>query len=35
MDWIDVAQDNDRWQARGNVLMNLHFPQNVGNFLTS
>jgi len=23
MDWIDVAQDRDRWQAVVNVVMNL------------
>jgi hypothetical protein len=23
MDWIDVAQDRDRWQAHVNVIMNL------------
>ena len=35
MDWIDVAQDTDRWQAIVNAVMNLRVPQNVGNFLTS
>jgi hypothetical protein len=35
MDWIELAQDRDRWQARVNALMNLQFPYNVGNFLTS
>ena len=26
MDWIDVAQDRDRWQALVNVVMNLRVP---------
>jgi hypothetical protein len=34
MDWIDLAQDRDRWQALVNMVMNLHVPQNEGNFLT-
>ena len=35
MDWIQLAQDSDRWQALVNVLMNLWVPCNVGNFLTN
>jgi hypothetical protein len=35
MDWIELAQDRDRWQALVNVLMNLWVPQNAGNFLTN
>ena len=35
MDWIDLAQDRDRWQALVNVVMNLLVPQNAENFLTS
>jgi hypothetical protein len=35
MDWIDVAQDRDRWQALVNAVMNLQVPYNAGNFLTS
>ena len=26
MDWIDLAQDRDRWQALVNVVMNLWVP---------
>jgi hypothetical protein len=26
MDWIDVAQDRDRWRALVNVIMNLRVP---------
>ena len=26
MDWINVAQDRDRWQALVNVVMNLQVP---------
>jgi hypothetical protein len=35
MDWIDLAQERDRWRALLNAIMNLRVPQNVGNFLTS
>ena len=26
IDWIDLAQDTDRWQALVNAVMNLHVP---------
>jgi len=26
MDWIDLAQDRDRWQAHVNVVINLQVP---------
>ena len=34
-DWIDLAQNTGRWRALVNAVMNLRFPQNAGNFLTS
>jgi len=26
MDWIDLAEERDRWQALANVVMNLWVP---------
>jgi len=26
MDWVDLAQDRDKWQALENVVMNLWVP---------
>ena len=35
MDWIDVAQDRDRWRTVLNTAINFKFPLNVEHFLTS
>jgi hypothetical protein len=34
-DCIDVAQDRDQWRALVNTVMNLRFPYNAGQFLSS
>jgi hypothetical protein len=35
MDWIALAQDRERWRAFVHKVVNLRFPQNAENFLTS
>ena len=35
MDWISVTQDRARSRKLMNAAMNLHVPQNAGNFLSN
>jgi len=35
VDWSDVAQNKDMWQALVYPVMHFPVPQNVGNFLTT
>ena len=35
IDWIDMAQDRDRWRALANAVMYLRVLYNAGSFLTS
>ena len=32
IDWINLAQDRNRWRGVVNVEMNLRVPANAGNF---
>jgi hypothetical protein len=35
MDWMNLVQERDRWQALVNVVLNLPVSLTAGNFLTS
>jgi len=32
-DWMELAQDRDRWQVLVNMVINFWVPQSAGNFL--
>ena len=33
VDWIELAEDRDRWRALVSAVMNIWIPQNAGEFL--
>jgi len=35
MDWIDLAQDRDKWRKLVNAVMNIRISSTTGNILTS
>jgi len=35
LDWIDLAQDRDRWRALVNGVMSIWVLYDVGNFITN
>jgi len=35
MDWIELAEDRNRWWALVNAVMNIRVSYNAGNFLAS
>ena len=35
MDWIELAEDKDRWRVFVTAVMNLQVPKHAGNFSTT